>query len=126
MPIITNGVHHIMVTVGAIDVAKEFYENIIGLEEIDCPVKDGIRIWYKLGAQELHVNYHENYKAGLSHFALSMDSDEYHEYYKKIKCTGYEKVSKSHKHVDGLYRFYVDDPYGNTIEITDGNISAKR
>ena len=53
MSIKVNGVHHIMVTVGDLDVAKQFYSEVLGLEEADCPVKDGQRVWYKLG----HKNY---------------------------------------------------------------------
>lgn len=124
MSIKVNGVHHIMVTVGDLDVAKQFYSEVLGLEEADCPVKDGQRVWYKLGHQELHVNLHKNYKAGFTHFALSIEPEKYHEYYKQVKNSGYEKVTDLHKHVDGLYRFYVDDPFSNTVEITDGQINA--
>ena len=124
MNIKLNGIHHIMVTVGDLDAAKQFYSEIIGLEEADCPVNDGQRLWYKLGHQELHVNLHSNHKAGFSHFAISIEPGKYHEYYEKVKSSGYDKVTESHKHVDGLYRFYVDDPFNNTVEITDGQINA--
>ena len=124
MSIKLNGVHHIMITVGDLDVAKHFYSEVLGLEETDCPVKDGQRVWYKLGHQELHVNLHKNHKAGFTHFALSIEPGKYHEYYEKVKSSGYEKVTESHKHVDGLYRCYVDDPFDNTVEITDGQINA--
>lgn len=116
------GVHHIMVTVGDIEMARRFYESVLGLVETDCPVKDGKRVWYKLGNQELHVNLSKNYKAGFSHFALSIEPGKYHEYYEQVKNTGYARVTESHKHIDGLYRFYVDDPFGNTVEFTDGQI----
>lgn len=33
------GIDHVMVTVGDLDVARNFYEGILGLKEIDCPVK---------------------------------------------------------------------------------------
>lgn len=117
-----NGVHHIMITVGDLDIAKQFYSVVLGLEETDCPVKDGKRVWYKLGNQELHVNYREDFRAGLGHFALSMKLDDYVEYHEKIKATGYDRVTESVKYIDGLFRFYLDDPFGNIIEITDGQI----
>lgn len=119
------GVHHIMVTVGDIQIAKQFYETVLGLEEAECPVNDGKRIWFKLGQQELHVNLHPNHKAGITHFALSIETGKYHEYYEKVKNTGYEKVTESHLYeADGLYRFYVDDPFENTVEITDGQVKV--
>lgn len=125
MSIKLNGVHHIMVTVGDLDVAKRFYGEILGLEETDCPVKDGQRVWYKIGPQELHVNLQkERYKAGFGHFAISVEPGKYHDYVENIKSTGYKKQNKSQKFEDGLYRLFVDDPFGNTIEITDGQIDA--
>ena len=125
MSIKLNGVHHIMVTVGDLDVARQFYSEILGLEEADCPVKDGQRIWYNIGHQELHVNLQkEHYKAGFGHFAISVETGKYHDYVKKLKTTGYEKQNKSQKFEDGLYRLFIDDPFGNTIEITDGQLNA--
>lgn len=125
MPVNIMGVHHIMVTVDDIEVAKQFYETVLGLEETECPVKDGKRVWYKLGNQELHVNLSEHCKAGFGHFAVSIEPGKYHEYYEQVKNSRYEKVTQSHLYeADGLHRFYVDDPFGNTIEITDGQINA--
>ena len=125
MSIKLMGVHHIMVTVGDIEVAKQFYESVLGLEETECPVKDGKRVWYKLGNQELHVNLLKNHRAGISHVALSIEPGKYHDYYKQIKSTGYEKITESHLYeADGLHRFYVDDPFDNTVEVTDGQINS--
>jgi catechol 2,3-dioxygenase-like lactoylglutathione lyase family enzyme len=125
MTIKLMGVHHIMVTVGDIEVAKQFYESVLGLVETECPVKDGNRVWYKLGNQELHVNLHNNHRAGISHFALSIEPGKYHAYYNQVKNSGYEKVTESHLYeADGLHRFYVDDPFDNTIEVTDGQINT--
>lgn len=125
MPIKLMGVHHIMVTVGDLAIAKEFYESVLGLEAIDCPVKDGKRVWYKIGNTELHVNFAENYQAGNAHFAISIEPDKYDEYYAKVSSVGYKKVTKIYYfEEDGLHRFYLDDPFDNTIEVTDGQINA--
>lgn len=125
MSIKIMGVHHIMLTVGDLGIAKNFYENVMGLENAECPVNDGVRAWYKLGNQELHVNYHENYKSGFSHFALSVEPGRYHDYYEQVKNSGYDKVTDSRIYeADGLYRFYVDDPFNNTIEVTNGQINT--
>ena len=32
------GIDHVMVTVGDLEVARKFYEEVLGLEEMDCPV----------------------------------------------------------------------------------------
>ena len=118
-----NGIHHVMVTVGDIEIAKQFYGELLGLKEAKCPVNDGQRIWYKIGNQELHVNLQkEHYKAGFGHFAISLPSSEYHDYVQRIKASGYVKQNASQKFSDGLYRLFVDDPFDNTVEITDGQI----
>ena len=125
MGIDIQGVHHIMITVGDIAVAKKFYESVIGLKEVECPVKDGERVWFKMGGQELHVNLHKEFRAGISHFALSVKPDEYHAYYEQVKSSGYEQVGQSRLYKeDNLHRFYLDDPFGNTIEVIDGQINA--
>lgn len=112
------GIDHVMVTVGDLDVAREFYEGVLGLEEMDCPVKDGQRVWYKIGHQQLHVNLQEKYhKAGFGHFAIAIEADKYHEYANKLSSSGYKLSAESQKYSDGVYRIFLDDPYSNTVEI---------
>ena len=125
MPTRLMGVHHIMVTVGDLGIARQFYESVLGLEQADCPVKDGKRVWYKIGKQELHVNLAENHRSGFSHFAISIEPGKYDEYHEQLIRTGYKKITKIHYFKeDGLRRFYLDDPYDNTIEVTDGQINV--
>ena len=70
-----QGIDHVMVTVGDLNIAREFYVGILGLQEMQCPVKDGKRVWYKIGQQQLHVNLQEEYyKAGFCHFAIAIDA----------------------------------------------------
>jgi len=116
------GIDHVMVTVGNLEVAKKFYEEILCLEEIDCPIKDGQRVCYKIGNQQLHVNLQEkHHKSGFCHFAIAIDSTEYHVYAKFVAATGYKLSCESRKFADGLFRFFLDDPFANTIEIYESN-----
>lgn len=113
-----QGIDHVMVTVGDLDVAREFYEGILRLEEMECPVKDGQRIWYKIGSQQLHVNLQEQYhKAGFCHFAIAIESEKYHEYAKQVSDSGYKLSCESQVFEDGIYRLFLDDPFSNTVEI---------
>ena len=113
-----RGLDHVMVTVGDLVVAREFYEGILGLEEMECPVKDGRRIWYRIGDQQLHVNLQEQYhKAGFCHFAIAIDAALYHEYARQVAASGYRLSCESRKFEDGMYRFFLDDPFSNTVEI---------
>lgn len=112
-----NRIDHVMVTVGDLEIAKDFFEGILGFEEMICPLQDGNRIWYKIGMQQLHVNLSKKYyKSGFGHFAVSVERDYYHNYAKQVSELG--KVScESQEFADGVYRFFIDDPFGNTVEI---------
>lgn len=113
-----QGIDHVMVTVGDLETAREFYEGVLGLEEMECPVKDGERVWYSIGKQQLHVNLQkEHHKAGFCHFGISIAADQYHEYAAKVSGTGYTLSCESQKFADGVYRFFLNDPFSNTVEI---------
>ncbi len=113
-----QGIDHVMVTVGDLDTARKFYEGILGLEEMECPIKDGKRVWYKIGDQQLHVNLQkEHYKAGFCHFAIAIEAHKYHGYAKIVSDTGHPLSAESQQFDDGIYRFFLDDPFDNTIEI---------
>lgn len=113
-----QGIDHVMVTVGDLVVAREFYEGVLGLEEMECPVKDGKRLWYAIGAQQLHVNLQEvHHRAGFCHFGIAISAAHYHEYAEKVARTGYALSCESQQFADGVYRFFLDDPFSNTVEI---------
>ena len=99
---------------------RHFCANTAGAKypSFECPVKDGQRVWYKIGRQQLHVNLQEKYhKAGFCHFAIAIGMDDYHEYAKNVAATGYKLSCESKKFEDGIYRFFLDDPFSNTVEI---------
>ncbi len=48
--------NHIAVYVEDLAESRSFYSNIIGLEEIEEPFKDGFHVWYKIGAIALKEN----------------------------------------------------------------------
>ncbi|MFT6221760.1 MAG: catechol 2,3-dioxygenase-like lactoylglutathione lyase family enzyme [Candidatus Endobugula sp.] len=106
-----------MITVGDLEIARSFYQGILGFEEMVCPLQDGLRIWYEIGSQQLHVNLSKtHHKSGFGHFAVAVDIDQYHLYAKQVSELG--KVScESQEFADGVYRFFIDDPFGNTVEI---------
>lgn len=124
MDINVAAVHHIMITVDDLDVAKHFYGTVLGLKDARCPVDDGERVWFKLGAQELHVNLSQECKTGDGHFALSIEPNKYHDYIESIKSRGCENMTEPHKYIDGFYRVYIKDPSGNFIEIIDAQVAA--
>ncbi|MFT5104299.1 MAG: catechol 2,3-dioxygenase-like lactoylglutathione lyase family enzyme [Candidatus Endobugula sp.] len=120
MSIKVTGVDHIMITVGDIDEAKDFYDKVLKLDELTIPPEiTGPRAWYSLGSSVLHVNQHESHKAGFQHFGITVESGKYESYIDAIKDTGYKSITENQLYDDGLYRIFVDDPFGNTIEISN-------
>jgi len=112
-----NRIDHVMVTVGDLKLAKNFYGEVLGFEEVACPLQDGKRIWYNIGHQQLHVNLQEkHHKSGFGHFAVSVEYESYHDYTKHVNEAGTVSC-QSQVFADGVYRFFIDDPFGNTVEI---------
>lgn len=104
-----------MITVGDQNVAREFYEGVLGLVKTDCPVQDGQRVWYRIGAQKLHINHQkEHRKAGFCHSAIAAPADQYHTYAGKVSRCGYKLSCESQKFGDGTDRIFLDDPFSNT------------
>ena len=123
MEIEITGVHHIMISVGDLEVARNFYSSILGLKEKVIPPEiEGERVWYYLGPLQLHVNVHPEHKAGLSHFAITIDDGKYDEYIDQVRNSGYEQMTESKMFIDGMRRVYINDPFGNSIEIIDGQM----
>ena len=120
-----QGIDHVMVTVGDLDLARQFYEGVLGLEEIECTVEDGQRVWYAIGRQQLHLNLQkEHYKAGFCHFAIAIAENQYHDYAARVSRSGYKLSCESQRFADGVYRFFLDDPFSNTVEVNQASNNA--
>lgn len=50
-----SGIHHCSVIVQDLDVARQFYEGLLGLTAIERPNKPFDGIWYQVGAQQIHL-----------------------------------------------------------------------
>jgi glyoxylase I family protein len=47
--------HHVAISVSDLARAKEFYGNVLGLQEIDRPAFPFDGAWYRVGNQEVHL-----------------------------------------------------------------------
>src|SRR5690606_34383773 len=75
-------VNHIAVHVSNLNSSKEFYQKIVGLEEIEEPFKDGVHAWYDIGGgAALHIIEAANVPTQISkvnHLCFSMkDMDKF-------------------------------------------------
>lgn len=120
-------VNHIAVHVSDLEASKDFYKNIVGLEEIEEPFKDGLHAWYDIGGgAALHIIEAPNIPTQISkvnHLCFSMkDMDSFIE---TLKNTDYPfedwpgEKSKITTRVDGIRQIYIQDPDGMWLEIND-------
>lgn len=114
-----QALNHVAIHVSDVKVSKDFYLNIMQLEEIPRPNFDFEGAWLKLGQnQELHLLGHREtpvYSGSRSnHFALAVnDIEEWNTY-----LLGTNIVFKTLKfRPDGLRHLFITDPDGHVIEL---------
>lgn len=120
-------VNHIAVHVSELETSKKFYENIVGLKEIEEPFKDGLHAWYDIGSgAALHIIEAPNTPTEISkvnHLCFSMENMD--KFIQTLKDTNYPFESwvgekgKVTIRVDGIRQIYIQDPDGMWLEIND-------
>ena len=119
--------NHAAIFVTDLQRTTAFYQNVIQLDTIPCPFKDGLHTWFSIGAGiELHViakadmpkEYFKN-----NHLCFSVPSVE--EFTRKLTSLNmtYENVSGEKGRVttrpDGVHQIWFQDPDGYWLEIND-------
>ncbi len=113
--------HHVNVTVPAAAeaAAKHFYGVVLGLRQIPKPdgPRKNIGAWYELGGLQLHVSIEDDAQNGTSdrhvcYGVTDISGAELH-----FRNSGVEVISDGDP-VRGSSRFFVRDPGGNLIEVT--------
>ncbi|HWE62816.1 MAG TPA: VOC family protein [Chloroflexota bacterium] len=102
---------------GSHDMARRFYGELLGLEEIPAP--DTIAhldlIWYRVGDSELHLFASDRLADGLAaHFCLQVD--DLPAVRERLSRGGVEIVDDLP--IPNRPRFFCRDPFGNRIEFT--------
>ncbi len=96
--------------------AAAFYEDVLGMEQVPKPepMRSGGGAWFRFGAVELHLGIEEDFRpARKAHPALRVDDiDEV-----ALRCGRAGLGVVWDDRYPGVRRFYVDDPFGNRIEI---------
>ena len=113
-----TGIDHVQVAApaGSEDQAREFYGALIGLEEIPKPEPLRARggVWFRAGTAELHVGIEEPFaparKAHPGLVAADLDGVR-----NRLTAAGHELQEDDL--IPGVERFYVDDPFGNRLEV---------
>jgi catechol 2,3-dioxygenase-like lactoylglutathione lyase family enzyme len=120
MPIV--GLDHVQVAAppGCEGDARRFYGALLGLEELEKPAPLAARggAWFALGGggQQLHVGVEEDFApARKAHPALAVALGGLELLAERLVEAGCEV--RWDDAVAGVARFYVDDPWGNRLEL---------
>ncbi len=110
--------HHVQIAMpmGGEDRARAFYGAMIGLTETPKPEDMRKRggCWFEGGTARIHLGIEEDFRpARKAHPALQIS--DFIALKQKLLDAGYE-ISPDNP-IDGLSRFFVDDPFGNKVEI---------
>jgi catechol 2,3-dioxygenase-like lactoylglutathione lyase family enzyme len=118
--------NHIAVYVENLAESKSFYSDIIGLEEIEEPFKDGLHVWYKLGSSQLHLIEGEWENPSVNknnHLCFSIE--DMGRFIENLQAQEIEyenwigEAGKITQRVDGVQQIYFTDPNGYWIEVNN-------
>ncbi|QLE41348.1 bleomycin resistance protein [Nostoc sp. C052] len=115
-------VHHIQVTypLEVEDAMLFFYSKVLGLTEIPRPevIKNDSGAWYKLEDIELHISTEKNANNQASRRHYCFQVDNLNAFEEHLKKHGVE-IIPDQRPLPGYVRFFLRDPGGNRIEITE-------
>lgn len=120
-------INHTAVFVVNLEASKHFYQDIIGLDTIPEPFRDGKHAWYKTGSgiamhviqgAEVKKDYYKN-----QHTCFSVASvKDFTEHLKKNNIM-WENVNGIKQaitiRIDGVQQIWLQDPDGYWVEIND-------
>ena len=117
----TPALDHVQVAApaGCEDAARGFYGELLGLIEIEKPVRlrPGGGVWFLLAAgAQLHVGVDERFvPAAKAHPALRVGAMQLDALAARL-AAGHAPVEWDHE-IEGVRRFFTFDPWGNRLEL---------
>ncbi|MEH7886519.1 VOC family protein [Bacillus sp. JJ1609] len=103
---------------GSEDSARKFFGEILGFEEIEKPpvLKKRGGAWFKYGICQIHVGIEEPFvPAQKAHPAFELENIEGLKQH--LAAAGVEYIEDDN--LPGANRIYVQDPFGNRIELLE-------
>jgi catechol 2,3-dioxygenase-like lactoylglutathione lyase family enzyme len=117
------GLHHVQVAAptGCEPQARWFYGELLGLAELEKPPVLRARggAWFSLGDQQLHVGVQPAFSpARKAHPALLTREDALEPLAARLLDAGVRVAWD--EAIDGVRRFFAEDPWGNRVEFVGG------
>lgn len=110
--------NHVLLTMphGAEEQARRFYCGVLGLREIPKPLSLAARggAWFDLDGAQLHLGVDADFRPGKkAHVAF--DVDDLDALAARCRSAGYEP--RADDSLPGVRRCFIDDPFGNRLEL---------
>ncbi len=99
--------------------AEAFYSALLGLPRVPKPPELAVRggCWFELGPAKVHLGVEEEFRpARKAHPGLLVSDVE--RLCRRLDASGY--ATRRTEDVPGRPQWYVDDPFGNRIELLPG------
>lgn len=117
--------HHVQLAMpkGGEQVARAFYQGLLGLEEVPKPPILAARggVWFGRGAVRVHLGVEDDFRpARKAHPAFEVDGVV--DLLAHLEAEGVEVVRDAN--LPGYVRGYVQDPFGNRIELLEPTIGG--
>ena len=115
------GLDHVQLAApaGCETAARDFYGELLGLQELPKPEALAGRggVWFRVGTQQLHVGVDADFRpARKAHPAFATAPDTIDALARRLQDAGH--APRWDDAVPGVRRFYLDDPWGNRLEVT--------
>jgi catechol 2,3-dioxygenase-like lactoylglutathione lyase family enzyme len=116
-PLVVERLDHVSIIVTDVDRARAFYTGVLGLPEIPRPKSfDFPGAWFQVGPEVIHLLGTPTPDVkGRRHFCLWVS--DVHASARYLEGLGLRVTWDTKYKIDGIDRFFTDDPDGNRVEI---------
>jgi catechol 2,3-dioxygenase-like lactoylglutathione lyase family enzyme len=103
---------------GGEELARVFYGHLLGIPEIPKPLNLAKRggCWFERGELKIHLGVDSDFRPARKAHAALLVAD-LPKLIGQLRTSGY--LVRDDEPLDGYYRVYVDDPFGNRIELME-------
>jgi catechol 2,3-dioxygenase-like lactoylglutathione lyase family enzyme len=110
-------VAHVNLSVHALEPARAFYGDLLGLEVAPRPEDAGVRpgCWFRVGAVEIHVSEEPGVDNASSRRHVAFEVEDLADARERLVAAGFGL--EDGRPLPGVERFFVRDPSGNRIEL---------
>lgn len=110
--------HHVQITISpeSEDQARQFYGELMGLQEIPKPDALAGRggLWFEMGAMQIHIGVEKGVERHASKAHIAYQVSDLQDMRQKLSDAGCD--IKESVPIPGMDRFETRDPFGNRLE----------